>query len=76
MNDSEKLVLLRIAVAAKAAYWDALRELEVALYGANGELTNTQDEQIEMLASGINAPEDAYTRVTKFELNDFINAGE
>lgn len=64
------LDLLRKAVAAKMAYWDALRSLEVAITG------NTEDEidegdEIAFIAAELSSPEDV-SMITEETLKRFI----
>lgn len=68
---TEKLTLLRAAVAAKVRYWDATLNLERALI-ADGDPTDQQSDKmlstIENLAVGVDDPACADTVVTEEHL--------
>lgn len=71
MNISEELHLLQDAVAAKITYWDANLALEKALAGEDiaDVKANEIEEQISILASSLNFPQDAYKAVNEEHLS-------
>lgn len=77
-SPSEKaalLLALQEAVAAKAAYWDKVRELEILL--SDGSTLSDQDNDtltltLDNLAAGIDAPSDAFNLVQADELDHLL----
>lgn len=58
--DEQKLALLRAAVAAKAAYWDALSAIEHHYVG-EGDVSDTASDKLELYVSGLASDMDAST---------------
>lgn len=69
---ADHLTLLRTVVKAKMAYWDALRELEIALTGSefSDRANDAVIDDIDMLAAGLEHVETVDERVTDEHLED------